>query len=122
MRCAAVADWTRACAHFKSSLEAMILLFGKMDVRTISVAKLLHSARKGRVDGTGAEEAGEVREGEQAAAAEEAVTDDLAEGYCAADVVATPRTIEVTSANEVAPAYKDTVAITSPKIGKHIKK
>jgi len=60
IRCAAVADWARACKYLKGSLEAMALLFGKMDFRTISVAKLLHSARKARGGAGGLEFEGDL--------------------------------------------------------------
>jgi hypothetical protein len=108
-----VADWTRACAHFKNSLEASILLYGKMDQRTISIAKLLHSARKGRTDGaTDKEEdddgVDDVGSGDEQDAREELL-------YGEANVNATPRTIEVASNNDVNAVYRDAVAKVSPK-------
>jgi hypothetical protein len=114
IRCAAVADWTRACAHFKNSLEASILLYGKMDQRTISIAKLLHSARKRRTDGA-TDNKDEEDEG-----MDDAGSGDEQDGreellYGEANVNATPRTIEVASNNDVNAVYRDAVAKVSPK-------
>jgi hypothetical protein len=133
IRCAAVMDWSRACSYLKGSLEAMILLFGKMDVRTISVAKLLHSARKGLAEGitaapnTGAnaaagevgeegedEEAGATTTTTTAAAGAAAGAGDNANIFGAASMISTPRTIEVASAAAVAPTYKDAIDLISP--------
>jgi hypothetical protein len=82
-----------------------------MDVRTISIAKLLHSARKGRTEGeTGAGEFEDGEEGDPGAAGARA---DVT--YEAGNVNATPRTIEVASSNEVNPAYKGAIALVSAK-------
>jgi hypothetical protein len=118
IRCAAVADWPRACAHFKNSLEASILLYGKMDARTISVAKLLHSARKGRAEGeAGAGEPEDGEEGEAGFPGGGAREEDMT--YGAGNVNATPRTIEVASSNEANPAYKGALAVITSKPGKY---
>jgi hypothetical protein len=81
-----------------------------MDVRTISVAKLLHSARKGRTEGEAG--AGEFEDGEDGEAGspgarEEDVT------YGAGNVNATPRTIEVVSSNEANPVYKGALTVVA---------
>ena len=120
-----MSDWTRACAHLKGSLEAMILLFGKLDSRTISVAKLLHSARKGRAGGVGeqnennAEEEGEdeeVNSPRQQHGNDHGQYDkDKGAGkgvYGPEDVISTPRTIEV-AANALS-GYKDVADLISP--------
>lgn len=121
IRCAAVADWTRACAYFKNSLEASILLYGKMDVRTISVAKLLHSARQGR-SGEAADKGGDGGDGDEddeAPGADTGVSGGMdgqeAAAFAAVDVTATPRTIEVPTTGEVNPTYREAVAKVSPK-------
>lgn len=114
IRCAAVADWSRACTHFKNSLEGMILLYGKMDVRTISVAKLLHSARKGRTDGVTDKTSPDGEEEEDAH--DPATGEPHGDGvYGASNVIATPRTIEVAANNDVAQAYKDVIDMVNSK-------
>lgn len=106
-----MADWPRACAHFKGSLEAHILLFGKMDGRTIAVAKLLHSARKGRTEGAADKDEGE--EGDEdhhsEGGAEEKNGRDAGDVYQASNMISTPRAIEVAANGEVAPAYKSAI-------------
>ena len=108
-----MADWARACAHFKGSLEAHILLYGKMDARTITVAKLLHSARKGRTEGAtdreGDEEDGEEEEGgfEEKNGAEDV--------YKASNIISNPRAVEVATSADVAPAYKSAIDLIEAK-------
>jgi len=113
IRCAAVADLPRACSYFKGSLEAHILLYGKMDARTIVVAKLLHSARKGRTDGVTDKD--DEEEEDHGGKGEEKHGPGSEEVYKASSMIPTPRAIEVASNAEVAPAYKSTIDLIESK-------
>lgn len=109
-----MADWARACAHFKGSLEAHILLYGKMDARTITVAKLLHSARKGRTDGATDKEGDENDEEEEEGGFEEK-HDDSGGVYKASNMISIPRAVEVAPSADVAPAYKSAIDLIEAK-------
>ena len=95
-----------------------------MDTRTIGVAKLLHSARKGRTDRTNTAD-GDGDGGDQSTSRGgvmgDYVDDDDVNSnqqgpvYAADNVNATPRTIEVSTTNDVNPVYKDALAKVSPK-------
>ena len=105
----------------------MILLFGKMDVRTISVAKLLHSARKGRTDGAPPSSANAVDEQLEGEDDEDQNSPQSTFGrggtasnaggnvYGPGNVISTPRTIEVTTNAEITPAYRDAIDLISPQ-------
>lgn len=84
-----------------------------MDARTIVVAKLLHSARKGRTDGTTDKD--DEEEEEHTGWGEGKHDTGSEEVYKASSMIPTPRAIEVSSNAEVAPAYKSTIDLIESK-------
>lgn len=84
-----------------------------MDARTIVVAKLLHSARKGRTDGVTDKD--DEEEEELEGKGEEKHGSGNEEVYKASSMIPTPRAIEVASNAEVAPAYKSAIDLIESK-------
>lgn len=88
-----------------------------MDSRTITVAKLLHSARRGRTEGgtdPAAGQDGDEGEGDFHGG-DAGLEDDLV--YGEANVNATPRTIEVAANSDVNPVYREAIATLAAKGG-----